>query len=104
MAASDGAGEIAMGNQRMTLSAYDMADLDRLAATHADAGKRHAWRAYTGHAIAAGWAETPAWVDGRNAFVSLWRRHRAAYRAAMVSLQRRYAETPPAGLYEGERA
>jgi hypothetical protein len=88
----------------MTLSAWDMADLDRLDATYADQGKRHAWRAYTGHAIAAGWAETPAWVDGRNAFVSLWRARRAAYRAAMVSLQRRYAETPSATACEGERA
>jgi hypothetical protein len=88
----------------VTLSAWDMAELDRLAATQADAGKSHAWRAYTGHAIAAGWGNTPAWCEGRTAFQALWRRHRAAYRASMVSLQQRWAETPPATLTEGERA
>lgn len=88
----------------MTLSHFDLAELGRLAATHADAGKSHAWRAYTGHAIAAGWGNTPAWCEGRTAFQALWRRHRAAYRASMEALQRRWMETPSAALCEGDRA
>lgn len=63
----------------MTLSAWDMVDLDRLAERHAACGKRHAWAAYTVHATAQGWGNTPAWVDGRKAFTALWRRHRRAY-------------------------
>ena len=65
----------------MTLSPWDIADLDRLAANHASTGKRHAWRAYTSHAISAGWGNTPAWIAGRDAFTAMWRRYRASYLA-----------------------
>jgi hypothetical protein len=65
----------------MTLSPWDIADLDRLAANHASTGKRHAWRAYTSHAITSGWGNTPAWCEGRTAFVAMWRRYRASYLA-----------------------
>lgn len=80
----------------MTLSPWDIADLDRLAAIHASTGKRPAWRAYTTHAIRAGWGNTPAWVAGRGAFEAFWRGHRAAFRAARVSP---YRPAPAIGLY-----
>jgi hypothetical protein len=67
----------------MSLSPHDLADLDRLAATHASAGKRHAWAAYTSHAVANGWGNTPAWVAGRAAFTAMWRRYRASYLASV---------------------
>lgn len=63
----------------MTLSPHDLADLSRLAATHATRGKRPAWAAYTSHAIAQGWGNTPAWVAGREAFTAMWRRYRASW-------------------------
>lgn len=62
----------------MTLSPWDLADLDRLAAAHARRGKRPAWRAYTQHAVTSGWAGTPAWVAGRAAFQTFWRGYRAS--------------------------
>ncbi len=67
----------------MTLSPFDLADLDSLAALHASTGKRPAWRAYTTHAIRAGWGNTPAWVEGRDTFTAMWRRHRASHLASM---------------------
>jgi hypothetical protein len=63
----------------MTLSPHDLADLSRLAATHATRGKRHAWAAYTTHAIAHGWGNTPAWIEGRAAFTAMWRRYRQGW-------------------------
>lgn len=70
----------------MTLSPYDLAELDRLAASLADGGKRPACWAYTQHGLAQGWHGTPAWVPGREAFMRLYRGHRADYRAAIATM------------------
>jgi hypothetical protein len=67
----------------MSLYPDDLDALDRLAATHASAGKRHAWAAYTTHAIREGWGNTPAWVTGRAAFTAMWRRYRRSYLASV---------------------
>jgi hypothetical protein len=74
----------------MTLSPFDLAELDRLASTYADRGKTQAWRAYHAHAIAHGWGNTPAWVEGRTTFTAMWRRHRASYTAAMARVRAVY--------------
>lgn len=66
----------------MSLYPSDLDALDRLAAIHATTGKRPAWRAYTTHAIAQGWGDTPAWIAGRDAFTALWRRYRTSYAAS----------------------
>jgi hypothetical protein len=63
----------------VSLYPSDLDAIDRLAAHMAKHGKRLAWRAYTTHAVAEGWGNTPAWVAGREAFTALWRRYRAAY-------------------------
>ena len=66
----------------MTLSPWDMADLDRLAATNADQGRHKASDAYHRHALAQGWHNTPAWIEGRTLYAAAWRKHRAAWMAA----------------------
>jgi hypothetical protein len=60
----------------MSLSGHDLAELDRLAIVCAAAGKKHAWVAYTRHAIAQGWGNSSKWIAGRTAFQSMWRKHR----------------------------
>jgi hypothetical protein len=88
----------------MTLSHFDLAELDRLAASLADGGKRPACWAYTQYGLAQGWHGSPDWLEGRDAFMRLYKRHRAAYLASVVAMQLRWAETAPAGFCEGERA
>ena len=63
----------------MNLTPWDLADLDRLAADHAEKGKRRACQIYTQHALALGWHGYPAWIEGRTAFMTFYRRHRAEY-------------------------
>lgn len=63
----------------MTLCTYDLANLDRLAANHANVGKRRARAAYNNYAVNQGWGNTPAWVLGRDVFNRMWRQYRAAY-------------------------
>jgi hypothetical protein len=67
----------------MSLSSIDLAYLDRLAANIAHRGKDHAKAAFTAYAAAQGWGNTPAWVEGREAFTALWRRYRASFLASV---------------------
>jgi hypothetical protein len=65
------------------LSDYDRACLSKLAANFAHRGKDHAKAAFTAYAAAQGWGNTPAWVEGREAFTALWRRYRASFLASV---------------------
>lgn len=57
-------------------------DLARLAFLNAHLGKHKASDAYHRHAIAQGWHNTPAWIEGRTLYATAWRKHRAAFLAA----------------------
>lgn len=69
----------------MTLSAWDMADLDRLASETADVGNRTAREAFTAFALRNQWVWTPAWLEARAAFATMRRKHRAAFLATQVA-------------------
>ena len=76
----------------MTLTAWDMAAIDRLAAELADRHKRHASRAYRRWAANQGWWMQPEWIPARNAFWAAHKRHRAAYMAVCGAGGMRVAE------------
>jgi hypothetical protein len=65
------------------LSDYDRSCLSKLAASFAHRGKDDAKAAFTAYAAAQGWGNTPAWVEGREAFTALWRRYRASFLASV---------------------
>lgn len=64
----------------MSLDAWTLAELDRLAASLAHHHKRRAQPAYHLWAVAQGWHNTPLWIPARTAFWAAYRRHRQARR------------------------
>lgn len=70
------------------LTGFDLAYLDRLATIQASEGKRKAGRAFTIYAVAQGWGNTPAWIEGREFFTTAWRRYRASYLASIQDMKK----------------
>lgn len=65
----------------MTLTPWDLVDLDRLAAEYASVGNRPARDAVTAMAVERQWMNTPAWIEGRSFYRDMRRKHRAAFLA-----------------------
>ena len=67
----------------MTLTGWDLREIDALAAKCAKHGKVPANAIYRRHAGLWGWWGTPAYVPGRERFVATWRAERARLHAGM---------------------
>ena len=72
----------------MSLSGWDMADLDKLALEYASKGKNHAKDAYTQFAIKNEWGNTDSWLEGREFFSKAWRKYRREFLDSMKRVKK----------------